>query len=101
MDRLVRLHELASVSILFDGDFRLLAAFLLRGFDSLNEGTNGRSRPTMNGVAGAYARLFLQVRSEAITAKLREMGFDLGAIVEWDEEIQSAMLAPKPRGTET
>jgi len=85
MSKTVYLSELAPVCILFPGDFRELASFLLRGFDSLTQGTNAKSRPTMHGVSSAYVRLFIDLDLQKIEGRLRQMGFDLGASVEWDE----------------
>ena len=85
MPRIVSLSDLLPVKILFDADFHALATFMLRGFDSLTEGRGATSRPTVYGVASAYARLFVDVEFRRIEAKLRKMGFDLGATVEWDE----------------
>ena len=84
MHKTVHLNELAAVEILFPDDFRQLAAFMLRGFDATANATVGKAWPTVYGVAGAYARLFIDVDFEKILAKVRKTGIDLSACVEWE-----------------
>ena len=82
----IYLKELLPVSVLFEGDFHELASFILRGFAAQAKDTITRARPTIHGVARAYARLFIDIDPDKIEAKLRKLGYDLGATVEWDED---------------
>jgi hypothetical protein len=85
MTKTVYLKELIPVSILFEGDFHELASLMLRGLNAQYKGSNGTPRPTVHGVARAYASLFSNFDFRKIEAQLRKMGYDLGAMVEWDQ----------------
>jgi len=88
--RTVHPSQLEDVSVLWPGDIRALAEFVLRSFDArdrrMAEGDRGTlqtSRPTLHGLAGVYARIVDVPRSE-IESVLEADGLYLGAIVEFD-----------------
>ena len=81
----VHLSELRSIAILFPGDLYQLASVLLQGFDALALGTNAKGRPTLHGLAGTFTNMFSELNRDRVKATLRKRGFDLGAVVEWDE----------------
>ena len=82
--------RLEKVQILWRGDVRALADFLLRSYDARDRQINARSdntsratRPTLHGLAGIFAGLTDMPRSD-IETQLQADGFDLGAVVEFD-----------------
>jgi hypothetical protein len=81
----VHLSELRSIAILFPGDLYQLASVLLQGFDALAPSPNASTRPTLHGLAGTFTYLFRELDRDRVEATLRKRGFDLGAVVEWDE----------------
>ena len=52
-----------------------------------DQGTNRTSRPTVHGVAVGYAKLIVDVEVRQIEAHLKEYGIDLGATIEFDDEL--------------
>lgn len=85
-DCVIAVDALKGVSVLFRNDLYKLAFFLLKAFDAKNRGTNTISRPTLHGLACAYANLIHDLPVADIEDKLKHQGFDLGARVEWDAE---------------
>ena len=90
MREIVYLSQIKNISILWDSDFYTLALFILRSFDATdreinekNKGSIQKSRPTLHGLAGYFAML-TNVPSFIVEKKLKSLGFNIGAIVEFD-----------------
>ena len=86
----VYLSQLEEVEILWPGDVRMLAEFVLRAHDARdqqaslhNSGTRTRSRTTLHGLAGQFAQL-TWLPKERIETIFLAHGFNLGAVVEFD-----------------
>ena len=94
MDKIIRLHDLSHITILFEGDFHQLASIMLAGADIQSRGTGNRSRPTIYGVVRAFAQVFFNLDSKEIVANLRLQGFDPGAIIEWDDAPDNSIAPP-------
>ena len=84
------LSELATIEILWPGDVRVLAEFILRAcnardqeLNSQNRRSQQRSRPTLQGLAGHFARL-TNIPVEWISQAFQAHGLGLGATVEFD-----------------
>jgi hypothetical protein len=90
MRRKISLSALRDIAILFPGDLRELGVFLLKAYDARDREANAsnprtiqKSRPTLHGLAGLYARV-TEVSQERIEKLLVEAGLNLGAVVEFD-----------------
>lgn len=87
----VYLSQLEAIEILWLGDIRVLAEFILRAcdardqeFNSQNRGSRQRSRPTLRGLAGKFAGL-THVSTEQVEQVFKAHGLNLGATVEFDQ----------------
>ncbi len=87
----VYLSQLDAIEILWPGDVRVLVEFMLRACDarvqelnSQNRGSRQRSRPTLHGLAGHFARL-THVSVDRVEQVFQAHGLNLGATVEFDE----------------
>lgn len=87
---IVYLSQLEEVQILWPGDVRALAEFILRSYDATDKIANARntgsvqkSRPTMHGIAMDFAGL-TNVRGTQIEQKFKSLGFNLGSNVDFD-----------------
>jgi hypothetical protein len=83
MQPVIGVESLRPVKVLYDGDVYDLAVLLLKLHDSKAEQTGHRSRPTVHGVASAYARLMIDVSLEHVESQIKEHSLPLGAVVEW------------------
>lgn len=95
----VYLSQLEEVEVMWRGDVRLLAEFLLRSLDARDRELNAqgnrtmqRSRPTLHGLAGPFAML-TGIPESRIEAELKAHGFNLGATVEFDSTPSEAERA--------
>jgi|GEM_PF-2189947 hypothetical protein len=86
----VYLSQLEDVQVLWPGDVRALAEFSLRCHDAkdriFNAGGHGsvrRSRSTLHGLAGYFARI-ADIPESQIEERFREHGLWPGATVEYD-----------------
>jgi len=86
----VYLSQLEDVQILWPGDVRALAEFVLRSFDAKDRIGNAgpsnsivKSRPTLHGLAGHFAWIS-GVPEVQIERQLEEHGLFPGATVEFD-----------------
>lgn len=86
MQPAVNVQALRPVQVLYKGDVYDVAVLLLKLHDAMETRTGRRGRPTVHGVATAYARLMIDVSTEHIESLLLEHGLPLGAVVEWGEE---------------
>ncbi|HIK46592.1 MAG TPA: hypothetical protein IGR64_17210 [Leptolyngbyaceae cyanobacterium M65_K2018_010] len=84
------MSQLEEVEILWPGDVRMLAEFILRAHDARDErvnlqnpGSRSISRTTLHGLAGQFAQLTWLPR-ERIEAIFLAHGFNLGSVVEFD-----------------
>ena len=84
------LSQLEDMHILWPGDVRALAEFVLRSCDAkdriVNSGPSGsiqKSRPTLHGLAGYFARI-ADIPESQIDERFAEHGLWLGATVEFD-----------------
>lgn len=84
--RVVAVGAFKPVSVLFPGDLYDLACFLLKAFDARAVGTKAKGRPTVHGLASAYARLIIDLPLQQVEDMLQRHGFDLGATVEWQTD---------------
>lgn len=87
----IGLNSLRRVSILFDDDLYELACFLVKVCHAKDavahqERARVRSRPTVHGVANWYAML-TNVKLSVIEGVLKRHGFELGTIVEFDDDL--------------
>jgi hypothetical protein len=87
----VYLSQLEAIEILWVGDVRELAEFMLRACDardrelnSQNRGSKQRSRPTLHGLAGHFARL-TNISVDRVEQAFQVHGLNLGATVEFDK----------------
>ena len=80
---MIGVESLRPVKVLYEGDVHDVAVLLLRLHDAKTEPTGCRARPTVHGVASAYARLTIDISVEHIESLLRRHGLPLGAVVEW------------------
>ena len=71
-----------------------LARFMLKVCDARDRAADARARvslararPTVHGVTSAYARVVIDQDLEAIEKALKDLGIDLGAVVEFDEAL--------------
>lgn len=85
-----RLRQLEQVQILWPGDVRALAEFVLRTYDAKDRIVNASpsgglqiSRPTLHGLAMYLAPITGMARSQ-IEDRLREHGLRLESTVEYD-----------------
>ncbi len=86
----VYLSQLKDVQILWEGDFRTLAEFILHSRDATdkianakNRGSIQKSRPTLHGLAHYFADI-TDVPISRIECLLKDRGFDMGATVDFD-----------------
>ena len=86
----VYLSQLEEVQILWRGDIRALAEFILRSSDAtdkianaLNTDSKQTSRPTIHGLAMNFANI-TDVSGTQIEQQLKSHGFNLGAKVDFD-----------------
>lgn len=87
----VCLSQLGKIKILWPGDVRMLAEFMLRCYDAndkienaKNKGSVRKSRPTVHFLACEFARLS-GTHSSVIENIFHSHGLNLGATVEFDE----------------
>ena len=92
-EKMVYLSQLEDVQVLWRGDVRALAEFGLRCHDAkdriFNAGDHGsvrRSRSTLHGLAGYFARV-ADIPESQIAERFRERGLWLGATVEYDPPV--------------
>jgi hypothetical protein len=90
MEREIPLVALRDVTVLFPGDFHELAVFVSkvhrvcdREANAHNPHTVQKSRLTLHGLAGCYARV-TDINQERVEQILVKAGLDLGALVEFD-----------------
>ena len=90
MEREIPLVVLRDVAVLFPGDFHQLAVFVLKGRHARDRAANARNprtvqktRLTLHGLAGCYARA-TDISQTCVEQILIEAGLDLGALVEFD-----------------
>jgi hypothetical protein len=83
MQPVVGVEALRPVKVLYDGDVYDLAVLLLRLYDAKAGRDGYRGRPTVHGVASAYARLMTDVNPERVESVIRDRGLPLGAVVDW------------------
>jgi hypothetical protein len=86
MQPAIDIESLRPMKVLYEGDVYDLAVLLLKLHDAKAEQTGYRGRPTVHGVASAYARLMIDVSTEHIESLIREHGLPLGAMVDWGGE---------------
>jgi hypothetical protein len=86
----VYLSQLEAIQILWPGDVRALAEFVLRSFESRDRivsagpsGSRVKSPPTLHGLAGHFAWI-TGVPEVRIERQFEEHGLSLGATVEFD-----------------
>lgn len=86
----VYLSQLEELAILWTGDIRTLAEFILRSYDAgdresnkRNRGTIQKSRPTLHGLARDFAML-TRIQLSRVEREFESRGFDLSATVEFD-----------------
>lgn len=86
----VYLSQLEDVEILWPGDVRMLAEFVLRAHDAKDQQTNlhnpgarTRSRTTLHGLALQFAQI-TWLPKERIENIFLAHGFNLGSVVEFD-----------------
>jgi len=86
----VYLSQLDDVEVMWRGDMRALAEFLLRSHDARDHEINAqsnrtmqRSRPTLHGLAGHFAML-TGIPESRIEAEFKVHEFNLGATIEFD-----------------
>ena len=89
-NKTVYLSQLEDVEVIWRGDMRALAEFLLRSYDAKDREINAqsnrttqRSRPTLHGLAGHFSML-TGILESRIQAELKANGFNLGATIEFD-----------------
>lgn len=88
---IVYLSQLENVQILWPGDMKALADFVIRcniEKDKIYHESTGAiqtSHPTVNGLAGRYANT-ANISCNEIRQKLNSYGLNLGAIVKRDSE---------------
>jgi hypothetical protein len=85
MQATISVETLRPASVLYDGDVYDLAVLLLKLYDARVGQTGYKSRPTVHGLASAYARLMTDPSVQQVEAVLRECGLPLGAVVEWGD----------------
>jgi len=85
--RQVALSSFKLISILFEDDFYEIAGFILNMRRAKDRGPTRRSRPMVHGVATGYARLIVDVEVRQIEARLQAYGIDLGATIEFDDQL--------------
>jgi len=92
MDRreTVYLSQLEAIQILWPGDVRALAEFVLRCYDARDRAVDASQsalrmerRPTVHGLAGHFASI-AGIPEVRIERQFEEHGFSLGATVEFD-----------------
>jgi len=98
----VYLSQLDGLQILWPGDVRALAEFILRSLaarDRLVNAGPSRSRvkspPTLHGLAGHLAWI-TGIPEVRIERQFEEYGLSLDATVEWDPPPPSATVGPAP-----
>ncbi len=86
----VYLSQLDGLQILWPGDVRALAEFVLRCYDAKDRAVDSsqsasrmESRPTVHGLAGHFAGI-AGIPEVRIERQFEEHGLSLGATVEWD-----------------
>ena len=72
---MIGVESLRPVKVLYEGD---LAVLLLKLHDAKEEQTGYRGRPTVHGVASAYARLMIDISQEHIESLIRGHGCHSG-----------------------
>ncbi len=84
------LSQLEGLQILWPGDVRALAEFVLRCYDAKDRAVDSsqsasrmESRPTVHGLAGHFAGI-AGIPEVRIERQFEEHGLSLGATVEWD-----------------
>jgi hypothetical protein len=85
MQPVICVESLRPVRVLYAGDVYDVAVLLLKLHDAKAEQVGHRARPTVHGVASAYARLMIDVSTEQVDSLLKDHGLPLGAVVDWSE----------------
>jgi hypothetical protein len=92
MNNIVYLSKLENIAILWHGALYALALFLLRSFDATDKEFNARytgsirkSRPTIHGLAADFSML-TKVPKFIVENKIKALGLNLGATVEFDSD---------------
>jgi hypothetical protein len=86
MQPAIGVESLRPVKVLYESDVYDLAVLLLKLHDARAERTGYRGRPTVHGVASAYARLMIEVSMEQVESLIKTHGLPLGAVVDWEDE---------------
>jgi hypothetical protein len=86
MQPAIGVDSLRPVKELYEGDVYDLAVLLLKLYDAKAEQAGYEGRPTVHGVASAYARLMIDVTTEQVESLMTDHGLPLGAVVEWGDE---------------
>ena len=84
MQPVIGVESLRPVKVRYDGDVYDLSILLLKLHGSKAEQTGHRGRPTVHGVASAYARLMTDLSTEQVEARIKEHGLPPGAVVDWE-----------------
>ena len=86
----IYLSQLEKIEILWPDDIRTLAEFMLRACDAKDQeinaqtqGSTQRSRPTLHGLAGSFAKL-THISRERVEHIFNGYGLELGATIEFD-----------------
>lgn len=98
-DDMVPLRSLVGISILYEGDLRDLAQFILRANDVRSASEGGKTRPTLHGLARTHG-MILDVDPDSVERVIKAHGLYLGAIVEYDDQVAqhaNAAEAAPPR----
>ena len=97
--KIIYLSQLDDVEVMWRGDMRALAEFLLRSHEARDREINAqsnrtkqRSRPTLHGLAAHFAML-TGISESRIEAELKVHEFNLGATIEFDSSQSEAERA--------
>jgi len=84
-DDMVPLRSLEGISILYEGDLRDLAQFILRANDVRSASEGCKTRPTLHGLARTYG-MILDVDPDSVERVIKAHGLYVGAVVEYDDQ---------------
>ena len=87
MRETIGVTALKDIAVLYQGDVYDLACLLLKIDDAKDQVTNRRSRYTVYGLAGVYATI-ARLERDSITEIFKRHGLPLGAVVEYDQDIE-------------
>jgi hypothetical protein len=85
MQPVIGVESLQPVKVFYEGDLYDLAVLLLKLYDAKADQSGHRGRPTVHGVASAYARLIIDISTEQVESLIRNHGLPLGAVVDWSD----------------